>query len=279
MTEKMLRDFCDFGLDSGLFDTLKKTLANYNPTANTTIVGIMQSSIFGVGASMLTLFMLLELVSLINRVDSGQGLSGTKIPANALIKFAVLSLFYCNIPAVINGIEAVGVYIASSLGTAAGSSVSMGITEADVSTMVEAMNDIGIVERIFTIIVLLLCWLVMKVVQFILSVTVLFRMVEMWLMLLFSPIPLACIASQEFKQVAINFLKSYAAISLRGAAIIGCFIIYYALVGSSVVSYDASMDINDFIGGFLIDNLLYIIVLGVSVFSSGKIINKILGVF
>ncbi|MCD7854434.1 MAG: type IV secretion system protein [Clostridiales bacterium] len=279
MTEKMLRDFCDFGLDSGLFDTLKKTLANYNPTANNTIVGIMQSSIFGVGASMLTLFMLLELVSLINRVDSGQGLNGTKIPANALIKFAVLSLFYCNIPAVINGIEAVGVYIASSLGTAAGSSVSMGITEADVSTMVEAMNDIGIVERIFTIIVLLLCWLVMKVVQFILSVTVLFRMVEMWLMMLFSPIPLACIASQEFKQTAINCLKSYAAISLRGAAIIGCFIIYYALVGSSVVSYDASMDINDFIGGFLIDNLLYIIVLGVSVFSSGKIINKILGVF
>ncbi|MCD8214806.1 MAG: type IV secretion system protein [Clostridiales bacterium] len=279
MTEKMLRDFCNFGLDSGLFDTLRKTLANYNPTANSTIIGIMQSSVFGVGASMLTLFMLLELVTLINRVDSGQGLNGTKIPANALIKFAVLSLFYCNIPKVINGIEAVGVYIASSLGSVATSSGGMGTTEADVNTMVDAMNDIGIVERIFTIIVLLLCWLIMKVVQFILSVTVLFRMVEMWLMLLFSPIPLACIASQEFKQTAINFLKSYAAISLRGAAIIGCFIIYYALVGSSIVSYDSSMDINDFIGGFLIDNLLYVIVLGVSVFSSGKIINKILGVF
>lgn len=279
MTEKMLRDFCDFGLDSGFFETLRKTLANYNPTANSTIIGIMQSSVFGVGASMLTLFMLLELVTLINRVDSGQGLNGTKIPANALIKFAVLSLFYCNIPKVINGIEAVGVYIASSLGSVITSSGGMGITEADVNTMVDAMNDIGIVERIFTIIVLLLCWLIMKVVQFILSVTVLFRMVEIWLMLLFSPIPLACIASQEFKQTAINFLKSYAAISLRGAAIIGCFIIYYALVGSSIVAYDSSMDINDFIGGFLIDNLLYVIVLGVSVFSSGKIINKILGVF
>ncbi|MCD8089151.1 MAG: type IV secretion system protein [Clostridiales bacterium] len=279
MTEKMLTDFCSFGLDSNLISTLTKTLADYNPTANTTITNIMKSSIFGVGASLLTLFMLLELVSIINKVDGGQGLTGTKIPVNLMIKFAVFALFYCNIPTVIKGIESVGVYIASALGTVTNSPIQLGVSQADVSAMVDAIDDIGVTGRIYTVVVLMLCWLVMKIVSIILSVTVIFRFFEMWLMLLFSPIPLACLASSEFKQTAVNFLKKYAAISLKGAAILGCFVIYYALAGSSITAYNSAMDINEFIGGFLIDNLLYLIVLCVAVFSSGKIVNGILGVF
>ncbi len=278
MVEKWLSDLCGFGLDSGLSASLMQTLSSYNATANDTIVGIMKNSVFGIGAALMTLFMLLELVSIINRVDGGNGLAGTKIPANLMIKFAVFALFYCNIPTVINGIESVAVYVTSQMSGAI-YSYNVGLTSADVTAIAEAIDDLGVLDGLFPKIILMLCWIMVKGIQFILSITVLFRMFEMWLMLLLSPIPLACIASSEFKQTAVNFFKAYAAISLRGAAIVGCFLIYGALFGSNVLSYDSSMAISDFIVDVLLNNLLYILALAAAVFSSGKIVNRILGVF
>lgn len=274
--EVMISDLCNLTLESGFAGSLTKTLSQYNAGANTTIVTLMKDSVFATGAALLTLFMLTELVVMVNRSNGESGLSGVRLPVNILIKFGVFAFLFCNIPAVLGGIEQTAVNIGSDMIASANLNFGVGVDATQVSVIASAIESLDFFNRIFTYIVVFICWLFTHLVESIIGITTIFRIFELWLLLLFSPIPLATLASGEFRQTAINFLKTFTAVSLQGAAIIACFLIYQAVVGSSVKSYDASMDISQFINSFLLQNILYTAVLAVSVFSSGKIVKQIM---
>ncbi len=70
--ETMLTDLCNLSLESGFADSLNKTLSGYNASTNSTIVNLMKNSVFAIGASLLTLFMLMELVAMVNRSDTAE---------------------------------------------------------------------------------------------------------------------------------------------------------------------------------------------------------------
>ena len=277
--EVMLSDLCNLSLGGTISDSLTKTLADYNSGANATIVNLMKNSVFAVGASLLTLFMLLELVAMVNRANGGEaGLGSLKLPAHILIKFAVFSVFFCNIPALLNGIEATAASIGSNMLANANFGFGVGVEETQVAAMATAIDNLSFFNRTFTYIVVFVCWLFVHIVAGIVTITVAFRMFELWLILLLSPIPLATLASQDFRQTAINFLKSFAAVCLQGTAIVACFLIYQAIMGSFVQAYDpTTMEISQFINSFLLQNIIYTAVLAVSVFSSGKIVKQIMG--
>jgi hypothetical protein len=275
--EVMITDLCNLTLESGFSDSLNKTLGQYSAGANNTIVNLMKNSVFAVGAALLTLFMLMELVTMVNRANGGEnGLGSIKLPANVMIKFAIFAFLFCHIPAVLNGIEATAVSLGNSMVTGANFGFGVGVSTTQVNEIANAIENLDFFNKIFTYIVVFVCWLFIHIVEGIISITTVFRAFELWLLLLFSPIPLATIASQEFRQTAINFLKTFTAVSLQGAAIIACFLIYQALMSSFITDYNSSMDISQFINSFLLQNILYTAVLAVSVFSSGKIIKQIM---
>lgn len=274
--EVMISDLCNLSLEDGFSTSLTQTLAEYNAGTNSTIVNLMKGTVFAVGASLLTLFMLLELVAMINRTNGGEGgLGSIKLPAHILIKFGVFALLFCHIPGLLNGIEATAVSIGS--GITADYNFGVGIDETQIAALASAIDGLGFFDRIFTYIVIFVCWLFVHFVEGILSITVVFRAFELWLMLLLSPIPLATLASTDFRQTAINFLKSFTAVCLQGTAIVACFLIYQALMTSFVTSYDTSTDVSTFVNSFLLQNIIYTAVLAVSVFSSGRIIKQIMG--
>ena len=68
------------------------------------------------------------------------------------------------------------------------------------------------------------------------------------------------------------------AVSLKGAGIIACFVIYNSLVSSFIGDYDPSMDITEYMDGMLIQNILYAFALAISVLNAGKIVNRVMGV-
>jgi hypothetical protein len=275
--EVMITDLCNLSLESGFAESLNKTLADYNSTTNTTIINLMKDSVFAVGAALLTLFMLMELVAMVNRSGGGEGgLGSIKLPANVMLKFAIFAFLFCHIPAVLKGIEATAVSIGSSMISTANFKFGVGVDISQIAEISNAIENLGFFNKIFTYIVVFVCWLFVHFVAGIVSLTTVFRAFELWLLLLFSPIPLATLASQEFKQTAINFLKTFTAVCLQGSAIIACFLIYQALMGSFVKSYSAGMDISEFINSFLLQNIIYSAVLAVSVFSSGKIVKQIM---
>ena len=275
--EVMITDLCSLSLEDDFALSLNTTLDQYNAGANSMIVGFMRNSVFAIGASLLTLFMLMELVTMVNRANGDSGLGNIKLPANVLIKFGIFAFLFCNIPKILAGIEATAVSIGTSMVSSVNYDFGVGIVQTDVTNIADAIENLGFFNKIFTYLVVFICWLFTHIVEGILSITTVFRVFELWLFLLFSPIPLATLASQEFRQSAINFLKSFTAVALQGSAIIACFLIYQALMASTIQSYDASLDISEFINSFLMQNIIYTTVLATSVFSSGRIIKQIMG--
>lgn len=275
--EVMITDLCNLSLEADFADSLNKTLADYSSGANTTIVNLMKNSVFAIGAALLTLFMLMELVTMVNRANGGEsGLGSLRLPANVMIKFAIFAFLFCHIPAILGGIELSAVSIGNSMVAAANFNFGVGVSATEINEIVSAIENLDFFNKIFTYIVVFVCWLFVHFVAGIVTLTTVFRAFELWLLLLFSPIPLATLASQEFRQTAINFLKTFTAVCLQGAAIIACFLIYQTLMGSFVKSYTSGMDISKFINSFLLQNIIYTAVLAVSVFSSGKIVKQIM---
>lgn len=277
----MISDLCNLSLESGFADSLNKTLSQFNTTTNNTIITLMKDSVYVIGTSLLTLFMLLELVAMVGRAnggDGGIGLGSIKLPINLMIKFGVFAFLFCNIPSLLSGIEATAIKIGTSIVSSANYNFTVGVEMSQISEIAAAIKNLDFINKIFSYIIVFVCWLFVHLVKGTIGVTIIFRAFELWLLLLFSPIPLATLASNEFKQTAINFLKTFAAVSLQGSAIIACFIIYQALMGSFIKNYSAGTDVSLFINSYLMQNIRYTAVLAVSVFSSGKITKQILNV-
>lgn len=276
--ETMVSDMCNLSLDNTVTSSLSNTLSSYNASVNNTVITIMRDSVFAVGATLLTLFMLIELIAIINRTGADeQGLGGIKIPANLMIKFAIFAFLFCHIPAILAGIQEVAANIGSNMINSANFNFNVGISSSQVTQIATAIDDLDFFNRIFTYILILLAWCVVKIVLGIVSLTVIFRMFELWIMIMFAPIPLATLASQDFKQTAINFLKGFTAVSLQGAAIIACFLIYQALITNSFVKiYDPAIDISEYIGTLLINNIMYVTALAISVMGSSRIVKQMM---
>ena len=275
--ETMINDLCNLSLDSEFASSLSQTLNNYNSGVTNTIINIMKNSVFAIGASILTLFMLIELITMVNRSNAADsGLGSIKLPINILIRFGIFAFLYCHIPTILTAIEETAANVGSAMVSGAGYDFGIGISASQVTQISDAIESLDFFNRIFTYLVVFVCWLFVHLVEAIVSITTIFRAFELWILLLFSPIPLSTIVSQEFRQTAIIFLKTFTAVSLQGAAIIACFLIYNSLMSSLVTSYDASMDISSFINSMLIKNIIYTTVLAVSVFSSGRIIKQIM---
>lgn len=274
--ETMISDLCNLALEAGFAGSLTKTLAQYNPTTNNTIINLMKNSVFAIGASLLTLFMLIELVAMVNRSSGDNGLGSIKLPVNILIKFGIFAFLFCHIPQILTAIEETAVNVGNGMITGAIYTFGVGVSTSQVTMIANAIDNLDFFNKIFTYIVVFVCWIFIHLVEAIISITTVFRIFELWLLLLFSPIPLSTFVSQEFRPTALNFLKNFTAVSLQGTAIIACFMIYHALIASFIIDYDPATDISKFINSFLLQNIIYTAVLAVSVFSSGRIIKQIM---
>lgn len=275
--ETMINDMCNLGLESGFANGLKQVVLFTAGGVGQQIVEIMKNTTFAIGASLLTLFMLMELVTMVNRSNSSEaGLSGVRLPANVLIKFGIYSILFCKIPVILGGIEAISVEIATGISNS-NFNVGVGIDINQTNTIANAIEQLDFMEKIFTYIVIIVTWLFCHLVEAIINVTAIFRTFELCLLLLFSPIPIATLPSTEFRQSAINFLKTFTAVCLQASAIIACFMIFSTLIGSNLIAnLETSVDVSKFVCSALVNNIMYTCALAASVFSSGKIIKQII---
>jgi NADH:ubiquinone oxidoreductase subunit H len=90
-------------------------------------------------------------------------------------------------------------------------------------------------------------------------------MVETYVYLAISPLPLATIPNSELSSVAKNFLKSFAAVSIQGVLIFTVLALYGTLIGS-IASNDAFTDITT----AMLEATLYSLVLVVCISMTGR---------
>jgi hypothetical protein len=283
--EIMLSDLCNLTLEEGFSDSLLKSLITnsnaYQSGVTNAIVNIMSNTVFAIGASLLTLFMLMEFISMVSRADIDN--MGFRLPTIVMVKFGIYTFLYCNIPKILGGIEAVALSIGQSIVTGqtlhGGNGLfdySVGLADTDLANIASAVDALPFFSKIFTYLIVFLSWLFVHLVKGMLEIATVFRAFELWILLLFAPIPLATLASQDFRQTALNFLKTFTAVALQSSAILACFFIYQLLMTSYIKSYDTSANIADFFNSFLLSNILYTTVLAMSVLSSGRIVKQMI---
>lgn len=274
-TYKMIEEICNPSFDNSLTDFLTNSLTNINSSVTQSVINIMKNSVFSIGSALLVIFMLIELCSLMGKISTDNSqLRGIQIPANILIKFAILAFLFCHSYTILNGIQEIAVQIATNVN----SNISINMnTQATVDNVYELISKQSIFEKIYINIMLVLEWLVLNGVMIAIKVTVYFRLFELWIMIAFAPIPLSTIASNEFKGVCFNYLKSFAAISLQSAVILACYKIYGTMVTSDLMNVNGgNLDVFHFVSITIRNNMGYLFVLAVSILGSGRLAKSII---
>lgn len=217
-----ITDIASVSYDDTLNNSLTQTLKTFNYTSTTAVINIAKNTTFGIGTGLLSIFLLMDLIAIIQRMDGGGGSqSGINIPANFLIKFAIITFLYCKYNIIMEGIEAICVSISSSIG----STTVAGPFNAGAG-LINFYNSLDFLQKAMCGMCIFLCWLVSWLMKNFVIICIAFRMFQMWLMTMFAPIPLATLPSNEFKGTAINFIKSYASVCLSGCIIMGTFKLY-----------------------------------------------------
>lgn len=107
-------------------------------------------------------------------------------------------------------------------------------TPVDYQKMLDAVNKMNLFEQMNVVSQLILPYMAMTVMGGVVWVIVYGRAIEIMLLWLVAPIPIAAIPSQEFGQMAKGFLKTFAALMLQGVLMLLCVVIYGAISWSMV---------------------------------------------
>ena len=138
----------------------------------------------------------------------------------------------------------------------------------------------NIFEQVGAFILIIIIFCITEVIFFVIQTIVFFRIFELFIVYMFAPIPLSTLASQEFRSVAINYLKNFLAICLQSAIILASFKLYNIIMVSYIpTTVPASLTSWDVFVQILVPMTGYLFVLAAAVFSSGRISKSIVNAF
>lgn len=251
------------GSNSGLLSTLE----GWNSALYSYARVICSDVIKPVAYTVLALFLLLELYAASQRMAANGGGSSYGVQQ---IGYTMLKMVLCKLAVdysfdIISLIYSVFAHITSGIASKiSGGSVSSSINAA----LIDAIGN-GIGDQIGAFIAVFIAWLIVQVVNLIVSTIVAARFIELYLYVAVAPLPLTTLANQELHNVGVNFLKSFAAVSLQGALLYLVIGFYPALFNT--LSYDLTSSLSGAAWGMV----GYSLVLAVTVFGCGRIAKSI----
>lgn len=251
------------GSNSGLLSTLDSWNASLYGYAQVISTDVIKP----VAYTVLTLFLLLELYAASQRMaaNGGGNTYGVQQIGYTMFKMVLCKLAVDYSFDIINTIYSVFAHITSGIaGKISGGAVTDSINAALIDTI-----GSGIGDQIGAFIAILIAWLIVQVVNLIVSTIVAARFIELYLYVAVAPLPLTTLTNQELHTVGVNFLKSFAAVSLQGALLYLVIGFYPALFNT--LSYDLTSSLTAAAWGMA----GYSLVLAVTVFSCGRIAKSI----
>ena len=244
---------------------------------------IMENAVIPIAIIVFAFFVISELVQLLNNS------SATDFDMSIFIKWTIktcISLFILlNANVFVNGIFALGGFMATQTVTAFGNDVIYAEREAILArnfftellyeANVYGDNADGLIVFIplcFLGVVLLLTTLAAHISVY---VVLLNRMFEMVIYSVVAPIPLATFANSEFNQIGKNYLKNLGALALQGFLIAFIFIIYQSLILLQISEFAQHNNFWLFNGSVMMC-IVYSVVLIIMMFKTSTISKAIL---
>ena len=100
--------------------------------------------------------------------------------------------------------------------------------------MRDAIDSAGWMGQIPCLILLLIPFLVSKGATIVVTVVILLRFVQIYMLTAFNPLPIAFIAQEETRQWGINYFKQYASLVFQCATLYLAILMYRTLVGGTL---------------------------------------------
>ena len=145
--------------------------------------------------------------------------------------------------------------------------------------MRSAIESAGPFGQIPCLILLIIPFLVSKGATIVVTVVVLLRFVQIYLLTAFNPLPIAFIAQEETRQWGINYFKQYASAVFQCATLYLAILMYRTLVGGTL--NPSKFKDGDSLSGWVMDNfsgllLASVMLIGV-VMAANSVAKKLFG--
>lgn len=261
---KWVKEITDNFVDKGVNGYLVIGIDSFNSTLYSYVKSIMTSVILPVAYVILALFFVLELYKASLKVDgAGGGNSfGAEIVFKVMFRMVLYKVAVDSCLLFMEAIYSLGQHLINGISNViANGSFSYSSNSEE---LIEAINNMNIGQQIGMLLELFIIKHLIFFVFILVDLICFGRMLEIYIYVAISPIPIATFPSDELSQIGKNFLKSFAAICLQGVFIY-LFLSFYTVI----------INLNILGKTNLLGLIMYSLVLGIGVFSSGKIAKSI----
>lgn len=228
------------GVGDDLVADLLKTPAEYNAGMYQLSLTVARSAVKPIASTILAIMCVLELARVSTRADGDSVLGGIHSAAPT---------------------------------TGASSGLGLG------DSMRDAIDSAGWMGQIPCLILLLIPFLVSKGATIVVTVVILLRFVQIYMLTAFNPLPIAFIAQEETRQWGINYFKQYASLVFQCATLYLAILMYRTLVGGTL--NPSKFKDGDSLSGWVMDNftgllLASVMLIGI-VMAANSVAKKLFG--
>ena len=248
------------GVGDDLVADLLKPPAEYNAGMYQLSLTVARSAVKPIASTILAIMCVLELARVSTRTDGDREL-GVKLVAMAMFKLTLVFTAAQHSELMLQAIDEIGDSVLGGIHSAApttGASSGLGLGDS--------MRDA-------------IPFLVSKGATIVVTVVILLRFVQIYMLTAFNPLPIAFVAQEETRQWGINYFKQYASLVFQCATLYLAILMYRTLVGGTL--NPSKFKDGDSLSGWVMDNftgllLASVMLIGI-VMAANSVAKKLFG--
>lgn len=265
------------GVGDDIVADLLKTPAQYSSEMYELSLTVARSAVKPIASTILAIMCVLEIARVSTRADGDREL-GVKLIAMAMFKLVLVFTAAQHCELMLKAIDEIGQSVMNGIHTAApttGTAAGAGLGDG----MRSAIESAGPFGQIPCLILLIIPFLVSKGATIVVTVVVLLRFVQIYMLTAFNPLPIAFIAQEETRQWGINYFKQYASAVFQCATLYLAILMYRTLVGGTL--NPSKFKDGDSLSGWVMDNFIGLLLASVMligvVMAANSVAKKLFG--
>lgn len=265
------------GVGDDIIAQLLKTPAQYSSEMYELSLSVARTAVKPVASTILAIMCVLEIARVSTRADGDREL-GVRLIAMAMFKLVLVFTAAQHCELMLKAIDEIGQSVMNGIHTAApttGTAAGAGLGDS----MRSAIESAGPFGQIPCLILLIIPFLVSKGATIVVTVVVLLRFVQIYMLTAFNPLPIAFIAQEETRQWGINYFKQYASAVFQCATLYLAILMYRTLVGGTL--NPSKFKDGDSLSGWVMDNFIGLLLASVMligvVMAANSVAKKLFG--
>ena len=207
--------------------------AAFNSSIYNYVISIMNSVIKPIAYTVLALFCLLELYQI--TIRNSDSTKSFEIPFKLMFKVVLCKIVVDKSDLIVTALFEISSSIISGIQGVLGGTGDVTLAESG-ANLEPLIDSLGFGEQLMLALIITLLFIFFQVLTMFVTISISGRMLEIYILMAISPLPLATFPNENMRNVGINFLKYFFAVCLQGA------LMFLALSLFRFMSFDNSID-------------------------------------